>query len=98
MKIEKTAIAGTLESSDIQITVSKSTEGIQIELDSQVAKQYGTQIKKVMTDTLEAYGITEAKVKAVDKGALDCTIKARMVAAINRAIDAKHTDINWEVL
>ena len=98
MEIEQTAIAGTLESSYIQITVSKSTAGINIELDSQVAKQYGTQIKKVLMDTLNSYGITSVKVKAVDKGALDCTIKARIIAALNRSLGKQNTDIDWEVL
>ena len=55
------------------------------------------QIKKVITETLTAMGIQNAKVKAVDKGALDCVIKARTIAAAQRA--AKTTDEPaWEVL
>ena len=97
MEIKETAVAGTLESSDIQIMLSKGTDGIAIDLESDVAKQFGTQIKKVITETLTAMGIQNAKVKAVDKGALDCVIKARTIAAAQRA--TKTTDEPaWEVL
>lgn len=81
MEIKTTAMAGTLESSDIQITISTGQDGIQIDLDSSVASLYGDQIKKVITDTLMATGIENANVKAVDKGALDCVVKARALAA-----------------
>ncbi|MFR0580977.1 citrate lyase acyl carrier protein [Limosilactobacillus mucosae] len=97
MEIKETAVAGTLESSDIQIMLSKGTDGIAIDLESDVAKQFGNQIKKVITETLTAMGIQNAKVKAVDKGALDCVIKARTIAVAQRA--AKTTDEPaWEVL
>ena len=85
MEIKETAVAGTLESSDIQIMLSKGTDGIAIDLESDVAKQFGTQIKKVITETLTAMGIQNAK------------IKARTIAAAQRA--AKTTDEPaWEVL
>ncbi|WP_423752619.1 hypothetical protein [Bacillus velezensis] len=41
--------------------------------------------------------MTNVKLKAVDKGALDCTIKSRLITAIQRAID-KQNDPDWEVL
>lgn len=97
MEIKQTALAGTLESSDIQITLSQGNDGIQIDLDSSVEALYGPQIKKVITDTLAAYDIDNAKVKAVDKGALDCVIKARTMAAAQRALGTVD-EPNWEVL
>ena len=97
MEIKQTALAGTLESSDIQITLSRGIDGIQIDLDSSVEALYGPQIKKVITDTLAAYDIDNAKVKAVDKGALDCVIKARTMAAAQRALGTVD-EPNWEVL
>ncbi|KRL13793.1 citrate lyase acyl carrier protein [Schleiferilactobacillus perolens] len=97
MEIKKTALAGTLESSDIQITLSPATSGgIQIDLDSAVASQYGDQIKDVITTTLQGFQIENALVKAVDKGALDCVIKARTVAVAQRALE--QTEPAWEVL
>ena len=97
MDIKKTAIAGTLESSDIQIMVSTGENGIELDLESQVIEQFGKQIKTVILETFDKYGIKNATVKAVDKGALDCTIKARTEAAIQRAIEKDH-DLNWEAL
>ena len=85
MEIKTTAVAGTLESSDIQIMNSKGSNGIELDLESEVKKANGDQIEKVITDTLKAYGLENAKVKATDKGALDCVIKARTLAAAQRA-------------
>lgn len=80
--------AGTLESSDIMVTVAPATAGagLVIELTSPVAKQFGSQIRGVISATLEEHGITEAVVNANDKGALDCTVRARVIAAIERAL------------
>ena len=47
--------------------------------------QFGRQIKAVITETLTGLGIDNAYVKATDKGALDCTIRARVTAAAVRA-------------
>ena len=80
----KHAVAGTLESGDIMIQIS-SGEGLEIDLQSSVAAQFGSQIKAVITETLKGLGIENAAVKAVDKGALDCTIRARVTAAAVRA-------------
>ena len=96
MDIKKTALAGTLESSDIQITLSKGDNGINIDLDSSVEELYGDQIRKVITETLNAYGIDNANVKAVDKGALDCVVKARAMAAAQRAQETTDKP-DWEV-
>lgn len=46
MEIQKTAIAGTLESSDAQITVEPAENGIELTLDSSVMNQYGRQIRE----------------------------------------------------
>ena len=56
-----------------------------VDLQSSVAAQFGRQIKAVITDTLEGLGIKDAHVEAIDKGALDCTIRARVTAAAVRA-------------
>ena len=93
MEIKKTASAGTLESSDIMVTLEKGEKGIEIDLTSTVEKQYGKQIRKVITETLESLGADGVKVVANDRGALDCTIKARVSAALYRA--AESTDYKW---
>ena len=82
----KEAIAGTLESGDILIRIEPADkEGLEIDLDSTVAYQFGRQIKTVITETLTSLGINQAKVVATDTGALDCTIRARVTAAAVRA-------------
>ena len=79
--------AGTLESNDIMITVApaESENGITIELISPVMKQYGNKIRAAIISELTTLGISAAKVQANDKGALDCTIRARVKTAVTRA-------------
>ncbi|MDE6098596.1 MAG: citrate lyase acyl carrier protein [Muribaculaceae bacterium] len=80
------AIAGTLESGDILVELSPSdTPGLTVNLESSVAYQFGDQIRNVIRETLEELGINDAIVDATDKGALDCTIRARVTAAAVRA-------------
>ena len=87
MKLERPAQAGTIESSDIQGTLSPVAEGsgIQIELVSPTFQQYGKHISQMIEKTLLSFDIKDAKVFANDKGALDCTILARLTTAIERA-------------
>ena len=83
----KTAHAGTLESGDILVEITPGTagSGLYINLDSTVASRFGKQIKQVIDETLTGLGVTDAVVDATDKGALDCTIRARVTAAAVRA-------------
>ena len=78
------ASAGTLESGDILIQIAPS-RGLEIELQSSVQAQFGRRIKEVIGETLTGLGIKDAYIRAVDKGALDCTIRARVTAAVARA-------------
>jgi len=85
MKIGKAAMAGTLESSDVQVTIEPAEGEVTLELNSSVSGQYGRQIRQVVSDTLASLGVESAKVTIVDKGALDCTIRARTQCAVYRA-------------
>jgi len=90
MEVVQTGVAGTMESSDIMITVKQGNgEGIEIDLESSVEKQFGKQIKKVIAESVKKLGITNVKIAAVDKGALDCVIKARVETALYRACESK---------
>ncbi len=89
MKIEKPAIAGTLESSDCQVTVEAGEGKVELALESAVINQFGNQIRKVTLETLNRLGIDDVKITIVDKGALDCTIKARIEGAVFRSLDQK---------
>lgn len=82
----KPASAGTLESGDILVRIAPATsDGLAIDLESSVAAQFGGQIKALIAETLEGLGVDKADVTAVDKGALDCTIRARVTAAAVRS-------------
>ena len=95
MEILKPAMAGTLESSDAQVTVEPGTDGIQLTLSSSVMNQYGRQIKATVLETLERLGVTDARVTVVDKGALDCTLKARVECAVFRSCGQSQANIPW---
>ena len=85
MKILKPAIAGTLESSDCQVTGEPGEGTVEFELYSSVVNQFGNQIRRVVLSTLEKLGVDNVKIAVVDKGALDCTIKARVEGAVYRS-------------
>lgn len=96
MELKKAATAGTMESSDIMVTIEPRTEGgIALDLESSVMQQYGQQLKAVIRETLAGLGVENAAVNAVDKGALDCTVRARVSAAVFRAAESE--DYTWEV-
>ena len=78
MEIKKPAMAGSVEFS----------------LESAVINQYGNQIRKVVLQTLENLDVKDVKISVVDKGALDCTIKARVEGAVFRSVD-QIEDIPW---
>ena len=83
MDLRKAATAGTMESNDIMVTLEPAEAGgIQIDRTSNVLQQFGAQIRSVITETLTEYGVENAAVTAVDKVGLDCTIRARVSAAL----------------
>ena len=96
MKVVKAAVSGTMESSDVFVSVAPNEGGgIEIDLNSTVEKQFGAAIRAAITETLEALGIQDARVAAVDQGALDCVIRARVKASAFRACE--RDDYVWEV-
>ena len=96
MNLITTGNAGTMESNDIMITVEPSDGGgVQVELTSSVYQQFGKQIIAVIRETVAGYGVENAVITAVDKGALDCTVRARVATALTRAAECH--DYTWEV-
>ncbi|EHK90317.1 citrate lyase acyl carrier protein [Aggregatibacter actinomycetemcomitans] len=94
MKITKAAVAGTLESSDVQVRI-QPFDSLDIEINSSVAKQFGEQINATVRAVLNKLNVTAAQVIIEDKGALDCVLQARVKAAVLRATEE---NINWEVV
>ncbi len=79
----KIASAGTFESNDCLVTV-KEDINLTIDIQSIVYDQFKNQIEKVIQDTLNELNISKIYVSIDDKGALDYTIKARLLTAIKR--------------
>jgi citrate lyase subunit gamma (acyl carrier protein) len=91
MKIQKTATAGSLESSDALVTIHPcAEEGVACQIESIVIKQYGARIRRVTEEVAAASGISGASIHVQDRGALECTLRARLETAIARATE--HSD------
>lgn len=84
MKILKNASAGTMESSDVYVEIEPGTDGVQLELESVVAKQFGDSIRAVVKEVLAEQGVENANVRIIDRGALECVIRARVETAVLR--------------
>ena len=95
MDILKPAMAGTLESSDAQVTVEPGEGKVELILQSSVMNQYGRQIKATVLETLERLEVSDVKITVVDKGALDCTLKARVECAVFRSCGKSLENIPW---
>lgn len=94
MRIVNDSLAGTLESSDAVVRVSPH-ETLEVTVVSTVEAQFGAQIRAVVAETLEALQVSSGRIVVEDKGALDCTLRARVQAAVARA---SQDDLEWSAL
>lgn len=93
MELKKPAVAGTLESSDVQIMIRPNPgHGIQIDLKSDVKALFGDAIEATVRAVLDEFEVKDAIVEINDKGALDFAIRARMECAVCRAAEIS---FNW---
>jgi len=83
MQIVKNAAAGTMESSDVYVEIEPAQE-LSVQLESVVKVQFGNAILGVVQEVLKENGVEQASVRVVDRGALECVIRARVETAINR--------------
>lgn len=84
MEIVKRATAGTMESSDAYIEIEPSENGLSIQLESVVLEQFGDAITATVQDVLKGLDVENARIRVVDRGALDCVIRARVETAVIR--------------
>ena len=84
MKIVKRGQAGTMQSSDLMVVVEPG-EGLVVEVESTVKKQFEHLICARLDAVLVRMGVEDAKVSVNDRGALDYAIEARLEAALLRA-------------
>jgi len=69
---------------------------LEVVINSEVMRQFGVQIRKVVDETLRKLGITDGIIVVEDKGALDCAIRARLQAAVLRGAECQ--DLDWSAL
>jgi len=96
MILRKAAIAGTLESSDTYISVQPGNGKIELQVESSVMNQYGRQIRTTVKEVLQQFEVSDALVTVIDKGALDCTLRARLQCALFRSSEIEQYP--WGVL
>ena len=94
MIIEKNAMAGTIESSDAPVVVEPDDQ-LEVSISSSVLNQYGGKIRATVMETLERLGVKSGRITVVDKGALDCTLKARVECAVLRSCGRSQQNIGW---
>ena len=86
MKAVKDSAAGSLESSDVLVSVIPAGgSAVSLSVDSIVMKQYGRRIRSVAEEMIGTSGLSGASVMIQDRGALECTLRARLETAIERA-------------
>ena len=91
MEIKKTASAGTLESSDVMVTAAPNPAGgLKVTIDSPVLALYEEQIRTAVAEATADCGVTNAELTLNDHGAIDCVIRARVMAALCRAAEAPY--------
>lgn len=93
MELKHDAVAGTLESSDALVKIEPADE-LKIEIESSVMAQFGRQINETVREVLKDLEVEKANVKVQDKGALECTLKARVETAVFRAVD-QTSNLPW---
>lgn len=84
MDILKRASAGTVESSDAYIEIEPGDGGLSIQLESVVLEQFGESIDRTVREVLAEQGVADAKVRVIDRGALECVLRARVETAVLR--------------
>ena len=84
MRIVRAASAGTLESSDAYVEIEPANDGIHVQLDSVVKAQFGEDIAQTVRTVLKEHDVESANVRIMDRGALDCVIRARVETAVLR--------------
>lgn len=83
MQITKNASAGTMESSDVYVEIEPAAS-VQVQLESVVLEQFGDEIRKVVHEVLQEQGVDGANVRVIDRGALECVLRARVETAVLR--------------
>jgi citrate lyase subunit gamma (acyl carrier protein) len=87
MEIIKVGMAGTLESCDASVTVEPTgPDALGLELAIECHDQrFSTHVARAVKAALAEAGVVSARVSVRDRSALDCTLRARVLTACQRA-------------
>ena len=93
MILKKPAMAGTLESSDVQITLRPNPNGgLKLNMRRDVMAQFGDASRDTDMEELKKFDLNDVVVDVEDKGALDFVIRSRLQCAICRGAEISY---NW---
>ena len=84
MEIRRKVQAVTMQSSDLMVFVEPA-EGLSIEIESTVKRQFEHLIRARIEEVLARFGVRAGSIRVTDRGALDYAIEARLEAALKRA-------------
>jgi len=87
MEIIQIGMAGTLESCDASVLVEPPGEGSPgLSLEIQCPdRRFAGHVERAVRAALAEAGVAAARVSVRDRSALDCTLRARVLAACHRA-------------
>ena len=86
MKIRKQAVAGTMQSSDLTVTVEPAPS-LDIQIESTVKQQFEPLIRAAVERVVARLGVSAVRVRVSDRGALDYAVEARVETALRRAAE-----------
>ena len=80
--------AGTLESCDalVMVLLDADSQGVTVALDGPSVSAFEEEMRNAVAETLSALKIIDASVTVSERGALDCTLRARVETAARRAL------------
>ncbi len=86
--ILREAQAGLQDKGDVVVRLKPGDahSGIRLDIESKVMSMFGDQIRASVLEIIDSYGLTDVHVSVQDQGALDYAIRARVQAAIERAV------------
>ena len=84
MEIVKVGMAGTLESCDAAVVVEPGEGGLSLDIQCP-DQRFAAHVARAVEAALAEAGVTCARVSVRDRSALDCTLRARVLAACGRA-------------
>ncbi len=83
--------AGTLESCDtlVMVLLDDAAPGVSIAFDGPSVNAFEEEMRNAVEETLSSLKIVSASVTISERGALDCTLRARVETAARRALVAR---------